>query len=222
MNERDRTLSPEDRLLLTASPHLKSPDSTPRIMWNVVGSLLPIVAVAIYFFGPSALLVMTSATVGAMGVEWAFGKKRTLWDGSAAITGILLGLCLPAGFPLWMAFLGGGFGVGFGKLVFGGLGQNPFNPALVGRAFLQAAFPTAIGCGDGRHPPGPLEVRGTGDGSLQPHDGEHRRLPWGDGGNPHPDLRWVSGPPEVPELADSRRDLPHRLRLQRDPLPHRR
>jgi len=144
MKGQDMTTLPDDRLLLTASPHLKSPDSTPRIMWNVVGSLVPIVAVAVYYFGPSALLVMAAAIVGAMGVEWIFGKNQSLWDGSAAITGILLGLCLPAGFPLWMAFVGGAFGVAFGKLVFGGLGQNPFNPALVGRAFLQAAFPTAI------------------------------------------------------------------------------
>ncbi len=144
MTKRDMQLSPQDRLLLTASPHLKSPDSTPKIMWNVVGSLAPIVLVAIYFFGPSAILVIGAATAGAMGVEWAFGKRQSIWDGSAAITGILLGLCLPAGFPLWMAFLGGAFGIAFGKLVFGGLGQNPFNPALVGRAFLQAAFPTAI------------------------------------------------------------------------------
>jgi electron transport complex protein RnfD len=144
MTDRDLPILPEDRLLLTASPHLKSPDSTPKIMWNVVGSLAPIILVAIYYFGPSAILVMAAAIVGAMGVEWLFGKKKSLWDGSAAITGILLGLCLPAGFPLWMAFVGGAFGVAFGKLVFGGLGQNPFNPALVGRAFLQAAFPTAI------------------------------------------------------------------------------
>jgi electron transport complex protein RnfD len=113
-------------------------------MWNVVGSLVPVVAVAVYYFGPSAILVMAAAIAGAMGAEWLFGPKKSLWDGSAAITGILLGLCLPAGFPLWMAFLGGAFGIAFGKLVFGGLGQNPFNPALVGRAFLQAAFPTAI------------------------------------------------------------------------------
>jgi electron transport complex protein RnfD len=144
MSDRDMTLSPEERLLLTASPHLKSPDSTPKIMWNVVGSLVPIVLVAVYYFGPSAILVMAAAILGALAVEYLFGPKRSLWDGSAAITGILLGLCLPAGFPLWMAFLGGAFGIGFGKLVFGGLGQNPFNPALVGRAFLQAAFPTAI------------------------------------------------------------------------------
>jgi Na+-translocating ferredoxin:NAD+ oxidoreductase subunit D len=144
MKDRDVRLPSEDRLLLTASPHLKSPDSTPRIMWNVVGSLVPIVLVAIYFFGPSALMVILAATLGAVGVERAFGPRKSLWDGSAVITGILLGLCLPAGFPLWMAFVGGAFGVAFGKLAFGGLGQNPFNPALVGRAFLQAAFPTAI------------------------------------------------------------------------------
>jgi electron transport complex protein RnfD len=144
MTNRDLALSPEDRLLLTASPHLKSPDSTPKIMWNVVGSLVPIVAVAIYFFGPSAIAVMVATMAGALGVEALFGKKKSLFDGSAAITGILLALCLPAGFPLWMAFLGGAFGIAFGKLVFGGLGQNPFNPALVGRAFLQASFPTAI------------------------------------------------------------------------------
>jgi electron transport complex protein RnfD len=144
MTERGSDFPPGERLLLTASPHLKSSDSTPKIMWNVVGSLVPVVAVAIYFFGLSALLVIAASAAGAMGVEQVFGREKALWDGSAAITGILLGLCLPAGFPLWMAFLGGAFGIAFGKLVFGGLGQNPFNPALVGRAFLQAAFPTAI------------------------------------------------------------------------------
>ena len=104
MKMQEAQLSPEDRLLLTASPHLKSPDSTPKIMWNVVGSLVPVVAVAIYYFGPSALMVMAAATIGAMGVEWIFGKNRSIWDGSAAITGILLGLCLPAGFPRQRCF----------------------------------------------------------------------------------------------------------------------
>ena len=76
--------------------------------------------------------------------ERALGKGGALADGSATITGLLLGLTLPAGMPLWMAFLGGAFGIGFGKALFGGLGQNVFNPALLGRAFLQAAFPVAI------------------------------------------------------------------------------
>ena len=132
------------RLELTASPHIKGPDSTPRIMWTVVATLVPVIVAATWFFGPAALLVVVSATVGAVATERTFGAGGSLADGSAAITGILLGLTLPAGFPLWMAFLGGVVAIGLGKLIFGGLGQNPFNPALVGRAFLQAAFPTAI------------------------------------------------------------------------------
>ena len=141
-------------LVVTASPHLKPADSTPRIMWNVVGSLVPVIAAAAWFFGVSALLVVLAATLGAIAAERVFGKKParpgafprggSLADGSAAITGLLLGLTLPAGMPLWMVFLGGAFGIGFGKAVWGGLGQNVFNPALVGRAFLQAAFPVAI------------------------------------------------------------------------------
>ena len=132
------------RLELAPSPHLKAPDSTPRIMWTVVATLAPIVAASLYFFGLGALLVVASSTIGAVVTERALGKPRTLRDGSGVITGALLGLTLPAGFPLWMAFIGGAFGIGFGKLIFGGLGQNVFNPALLGRAFLQAAFPTAI------------------------------------------------------------------------------
>ncbi len=132
------------QLRLQASPHLKAPDSTPLIMWSVVGSLVPVMAASIYYFGPSAFLVLAAATLGAVITERAFGPPRSLGDGSAAITGILLGLTLPPGVPLWMAFVGGAFGIGFGKLVFGGLGQNVFNPALLGRAFMQAAFPAAL------------------------------------------------------------------------------
>ncbi len=134
----------EAPLIVSASPHLGSPDTTPKIMWSVVGSLVPVVLAAIYFFGPSAVLVILAAVAGAMVTERLFGPPGALKDGSAAITGLLLGLILPAGIPLWMAFVGGVFGIGFGKLVFGGLGQNVFNPALLARAFLQAAFPVAM------------------------------------------------------------------------------
>lgn len=134
----------QPRFLVTASPHLKGPATTPAIMWNVVGSLVPIVVAALFFFGLGALLVIISATASALITERLFGRKGSLLDGSAMITGLLLGLTLPAGFPLWMAFVGGFFGIAFGKLLFGGLGQNIFNPALLGRAFLQAAFPVAI------------------------------------------------------------------------------
>jgi electron transport complex protein RnfD len=137
------TVSPR---IVSASPHIKARDTTPTIMWSVVVSLGPVVASAIYFFGPSAILVLAASALGAMLPESLLGSQgtRSLRDGSAAITGILLGLTLPPGIPLWMAFLGGAFGIGFGKLIFGGLGQNVFNPALLGRAFLQAAFPVAI------------------------------------------------------------------------------
>lgn len=131
-------------LVVSASPLLKAKDTTPRIMWTVAGSLAPIVGAAAWFFGVSALLVIAAAAAGAMLTERLFGKSGSLWDGSAAITGVLLGLTLPAGLPLWMAVLGGAFGIGFGKLIFGGLGQNVFNPALIGRAFLQASFPVAM------------------------------------------------------------------------------
>ena len=134
-------MSAFSRFVVTASPHLKAPASTPVIMWTVVGSLAPIVAASFYFFGISALLVVVAATLGAVLTEAALGSRSTLFDGSGTITGILLGLTLPPGLPVWIAFLGGCIAIALGKMIFGGLGQNIFNPALLGRAFLQAAFP---------------------------------------------------------------------------------
>lgn len=131
-------------LIVTASPHIRSQDSVPRIMWHVVASLAPVVIASVWFFGVSALLQVTTAAAVAVLTERATGKGGAIADGSATITGLLLGLTLPAGFPLWMTALGAAFAIVFGKQVWGGLGQNVFNPALVGRAFLQAAFPVAI------------------------------------------------------------------------------
>ena len=131
-------------LRIAASPHIQATESTSRIMWNVVGSLVPIIVFATWVFGPSALLVVVTCVIAAVGTERVLAGTRPVRDGSAAITGILLGLTLPPGFPLWMAALGGVVAIAAGKAIFGGLGQNVFNPALVGRAFLQAAFPTAI------------------------------------------------------------------------------
>jgi electron transport complex protein RnfD len=113
-------------------------------MWSVVATLVPIIGAAVFYFGPSAILVISAATAGAVLTEKFFGPKGALWDGSGVITGLLVGLTVPPGLPIWMAFVGGAFGIGFGKLIFGGLGQNIFNPALLGRAFLQAAFPVAM------------------------------------------------------------------------------
>jgi len=117
-------------------------------MKNVVYALTPIALFAVYSFGISALLLLivsTSACVMAEHVLCSLAhKETTVSDWSAVITGLLLGLTLPPSFPLWMAFIGGIISIALGKFVFGGLGYNVFNPALVGRAFLQAAFPVAI------------------------------------------------------------------------------
>ena len=130
---------------ITASPHVRSEESTVRIMWSVVLSLVPVIVASAWFFGPSAILVLLASVAGCLITERLLGSRGgSIADGSAMITGLLLGLTLPPGFPMWMAFLGGAFGMAFGKLVFGGLGHNIFNPALLGRAFLQAAFPVAI------------------------------------------------------------------------------
>ncbi len=131
-------------LIVTASPHLKDHDTTPRIMWTVAASLIPVILASAFFFGISSILVILASTLGALLTERGLGRKGSLQDGSAMITGLLLGLSLPPGIPLWMAALGGAFGIGFGKVIWGGLGQNAFNPALIGRAFLQTAFPVAI------------------------------------------------------------------------------
>jgi electron transport complex protein RnfD len=140
-----RTASPGTTpLVVSASPHLKGRDSVATIMWNVVAALVPLVIASAWFFGASALLVVLASVTGAVATEHFAGRRGTIADGSAAITGILLGLTLPAGIPLWMAVLGGAFAIGIGKLLFGGLGYNIFNPALLGRAFLMAAFPVAL------------------------------------------------------------------------------
>lgn len=129
-----------------SGPFLGASLNTPRLMLDVILALLPVVAAALWFFGIAALLVLLAATAGCVATEWVFSRPRgrSLRDWSVVLTGLLLGLTLPPGFPLWMAFLGGVVAVALGKVIWGGLGQNLFNPALVGRAFLQASFPTAI------------------------------------------------------------------------------
>ncbi|MEW6742971.1 MAG: RnfABCDGE type electron transport complex subunit D [Planctomycetota bacterium] len=139
MTERD----PE--LRLHTAPFLKREVTTPGLMTDVIVALLPVLLASTWFFGLSAVLILASSVAGAMVTERFFGTRRgSLGDRSALLTGLLLGFTLPPTVPLWIAFLGSVAGVGLGKVVWGGLGHNLFNPALVGRAFLQAAFPTAL------------------------------------------------------------------------------
>lgn len=136
------------RMEVSTAPFLKDPATTPKIMFTVIYTLLPVILVAFYFFGLSVLLISFTAVFACLLAEWIFNAPhqgtRSWRDGSAVITGLLLALTLPPGFPLWMVFVGGMVAIGMGKAMWGGLGQNIFNPALLGRAFLQAAFPTAI------------------------------------------------------------------------------
>ena len=133
---------------LRPSPHVRAPLTTDAIMRHVVYAMLPIVAFSIYSFGASAVLLITVCTGSAVLTEHLVcklaGKPSTIGDYSAVITGMLLALTLPPGFPLWMGAVGGVVSIILGKTLFGGLGFNTFNPALVGRAFLQATFPVAI------------------------------------------------------------------------------
>jgi electron transport complex protein RnfD len=136
-----------NRFQLQAAPFLHTALSTPKLMVELTLCTVPVIAAASWFFGVTALLVVASSTLGALLAEYLLTTGRrgaSLRDGSGVLTGVLVGLTLPPAIPLWMAALGGFVGIALGKQVFGGLGQNLFNPALVGRAFLQAAFPTAI------------------------------------------------------------------------------
>ena len=135
-------------LMIRTSPHLKKALTVQQIMAYVVMALLPVCAWSVWQFGISALALMIITTLSCMGTEALFnsisGKENTLTDYSAVITGLLLALTLPPSFPLWMAAVAGFVAIALGKALFGGLGMNPFNPALLGRAFVQAAFPVSI------------------------------------------------------------------------------
>ncbi len=133
---------------LRTSPHVRRAPSVDQIMRNVVYALLPVCAFAVYQFGISALALILVTVLACVGTEqlfcWLSKKPTTVGDYSAVITGMLLALTLPPGFPLWMAVVASFVGVALAKVMFGGIGLNVFNPALVGRAFVQAAFPVAI------------------------------------------------------------------------------
>ena len=138
----------DPRLVLQAAPLLRQQLTTRRAMFDVLIALIPATLAGLWFFGIGGLLVLLACILGCIFTEWVFSaaevRRDKLLDGSGFLTGLLLGLTLPPSLPLWMAFVGGMVSIGLGKLIWGGLGHNLFNPALVGRAFLLATFPTAM------------------------------------------------------------------------------
>ena len=136
------------RIELRTSPHVVKGNSVERIMFHVVLALLPVAAFSVWQYGLSALALLVTVTLTCLATERLFNRladrASSLADWSATITGLLLALTLPPSFPLWMAAVAGFIAIALGKALFGGIGFNVMNPALVGRAFVQAAFPVAI------------------------------------------------------------------------------
>jgi Na+-translocating ferredoxin:NAD+ oxidoreductase subunit D len=153
-----------EQLIVTSSPHVRDNTTVKEIMWIVVLSLLPAMLAAVYYFKYRAVAIILVSVLGAVLTEYLFQKVRgyqtTINDGSAVVTGVLLALILPPTMPLWTVLIGSVVAIVLGKQVFGGLGYNPFNPALVGRAFLMAAYPvlTTTWILDGKTTATPLNI----------------------------------------------------------------
>ncbi len=136
--------------IISLSPHVHSGDSVQRNMYGVCIALLPALAASLWFFGLGAAIVMLTSVVSCVFFEWAISKfilkreRLSVLDGSAVLTGMLLGFNLPSNLPLWIILIGALVAIGLGKMTFGGLGCNPFNPALVGRVFLLISFPVQM------------------------------------------------------------------------------
>ena len=136
--------------IISLSPHVHGGDSVQRNMYGVCMALLPALAASLWFFGLGAAIVMLTSVASCVFFEWAIAKfilKReriTITDGSAVLTGMLLGFNLPSNLPIWIIIIGALVAIGIGKMTFGGLGCNPFNPALAGRIFLLISFPVQM------------------------------------------------------------------------------
>lgn len=138
-----------NQFTISGSPHVHGEESTKKIMFSVVIAMLPMFLVSIYFFGLNALRVVAISVASCLLIEWLIQKymikgPNTISDGSALVTGMLLAFNVPANIPWWMLVIGAAVSIGIAKMSFGGLGKNPFNPALVGRVFMLISFPVAM------------------------------------------------------------------------------
>ena len=136
--------------IISLSPHVHGGDSVQKNMYGVCIALVPALLASLWFFGLGASIVLATSVLSCVIFEWAITKfllKRpgcSICDGSAILTGLLLGFNLPSNLPLWIIIIGALVAIGIGKMTFGGLGQNIFNPALVGRVFLLISFPVQM------------------------------------------------------------------------------
>ena len=139
----------EKKLIVSPSPHLHGPQTTTRLMRDVLIALVPALIVSAIVYGTDALIVTGVSVAACVAFEYLIqryllGGERTIGDYSAVVTGVLLGFNLPSTLPIWIVVLGALVAIGVGKMSFGGLGRNPFNPALVGRVFLLISFPAQM------------------------------------------------------------------------------
>lgn len=139
----------DNKLTVSLSPHIHTSLTTSRCMWNVLLALLPAYLVAMYVFGLDAFVVSVVSVAACVATEWLINRYMlrrpfSIFDGSAILTGVLLAFNLPSTLPWWMVVIGAVVAIGIGKMSFGGLGQNIWNPALVGRVFLLLSFPAAM------------------------------------------------------------------------------
>ncbi len=138
-----------NKLIVSPSPHAATRESVPSLMYGVIISLLPALGVSVFYFGIGMVIITLVSVVSCILFEYLVQKfvmkvKTTHLDGSALLTGLLLAFCLPSNLPAGIVIIGAGVAVGIGKMTFGGLGNNIFNPALVGRVFLFVSFPVAM------------------------------------------------------------------------------
>jgi Na+-translocating ferredoxin:NAD+ oxidoreductase subunit D len=162
----------EDKLIVSVSPHIRSVESIPKVMWTVVGALVPAGIVGIFMFGYRCLWIIFLCVATTVIIEAVCQKLRgrsiTINDGSAVITGLLLAYTLPPGVPIYIPVIGAAFGIIVVKHTFGGLGNNIWNPALAARAFLQIAYPTSMNSGWRTHVRFLLYGYGYGNHSSNP------------------------------------------------------
>jgi len=136
-------------LNVSPSPHQQSPETTRKLMYGVVIALLPALAASIYYFGMGAVIVTLTSVLSCVAVEYLIQRfilkvKPSISDGSAVVTGLLLAFNVPSNLPVHIIVIGAIIAIGVAKMTFGGLGNNPFNPALVGRVFLLISFPVQM------------------------------------------------------------------------------